>query len=254
MRCTSLLTPIAAGLLLAMGCARAADRTATAIAAGSPQTWSAPTGTPQVWEPQVWKPQVGKPAAAPTRVEPFWLEPDLPPGATPYLVPATLRIPAHWVGGDGAVIILSDPDSPTSGPLVTALLAEGALVLELDIAAALAQASDPATASQALSAEALRADLAIALDQLRREVGAGLVVAIGTGPASGSATLAALPRAPELTAAIALHGETARIEAKGSDAARATLGGLCRALDGIGNQAVAACRAALFKAQTHATR
>jgi dienelactone hydrolase len=192
-------------------------------------------------------------AADTIRIEPFWLEPMLPPGAIPYRVPATFYLPANWADGDGAVIMLPDPGGPPTGGLLAALLAEGAAVLELDTAAARGLAADNALTIAATPPQELRPDLAIAIDQLQREVGPGLVVVIGAGT-GGAAALEAMPETPDIAAAIALEPDGATVEARGSLPARVALSGLCHALVSQGQRAATACRAALLGDASHAAR
>ncbi|MDO9708108.1 hypothetical protein [Paracraurococcus lichenis] len=135
--------------------------------------------------------------------EPLWLQ---PPGAdVPF--PALLSLPAGWQPGDAAVVLL--PDGPAPTPLrlrlVEALLAAEAAVLELDPHAARAGVpglSPVAALPPADAGPALRA----ALQALQAETGAGLLVAIGLGPAGETALRAAEEPAPSLAAAAALGG------------------------------------------------
>jgi hypothetical protein len=104
-----------------------------------------------------------------THFEPLWIETG-PPGARRE-TPALLNLPAGWQVGDAAVVLLTDADGVDAlrGALLVSMIAEGAAVLEL-------------STGTALDTGTLRADLATALHALRRQAGAGLVVAVGVGP------------------------------------------------------------------------
>jgi hypothetical protein len=112
---------------------------------------------------------------------PLWVAP-VPEGAGERreAVPALLTLPPGWSVGDAAVVILARRAAADSGParLRTALLAEGAAVLELD------PRRIPASG-------AALAWLRGALHALRRTQGAGLLVAVGFGDAGGTALQAA---------------------------------------------------------------
>lgn len=152
-----------------------------------------------------------------TRFEPLWLEPALAGGmARPagYTVPALLNFPPGWATGDAAAIVVSD--GPWADPgwngLVAALLDAGAAVLELDVNAARGFAVDSGKTGPALSRRDLLPDVFAALLALRRDAGAGLVIAIGRGEAGEAALLAATEGAaahhlgasgPRLAAAVA---------------------------------------------------
>ena len=181
------------------------------------------------------------------RVETFWLEPALPPGALPYRVPAMLHLPWDWVEGDGAVILLSDPAEPIPAPLLRALLAEGALVLELDLAQAV---TGP---RPAVTADSLQAELDAAIEQLRFETGAGHAAVVGSGRGATTA-LGALPYGPRYAVAVALTRGDAVVRAQGNAAVRASLVGLCQALAVQGSQPREACREALAGGITHVAR
>jgi hypothetical protein len=133
--------------------------------------------------------------------EALWLE---PPGAQAPL-PALLTLPPAWLSGDAAVVLLSD--SPMPGPLhqraMEAILAADAGVLELDPTAG--EAGITGTAPE----RAADPTLAAALLVLRRDIGAGLIVAVGFGRAGEAALRAAEASAagsllPGLAAAAAL--------------------------------------------------
>lgn len=123
-----------------------------------------------------------------TRFAPLWVE-DPRPGARPEACRlfALLNLPPGWMAGDAAAVRLSSlgaPADPDAERLTAALLHAGAAVLEL------ASGGDcvPETARR-LARDPL-ADLFGALVALRREAGAGLVLAIGIG-ALGPQVLAA---------------------------------------------------------------
>ena len=112
---------------------------------------------------------------------------------------APLTMPMSWRSGDAAAFVLAEARAPDLARerLVGMLIADGAAVLELVAGAD----------------EAPRA-LAAALAILRRDWGAGLVVAIGTGPRSGAAVLDGAGRGEGgslgYAAAAALGGGAAR--------------------------------------------
>lgn len=162
-----------------------------------------------------------------TRIEPLWLEPAHPEdamGPVGYTVPALLNIRPDWVTGDAAAIVLSDGPwaEPVRDRLVAALLEAGAAVLELDVNTARGFAPDNGATGPAPSGRDLLPDVFAALQSLRRDAGAGLVVAIGQG-AGGEAALLAAPEAvaarhlgaagPRLAAAAALKPGAARFAA-----------------------------------------
>jgi hypothetical protein len=163
-----------------------------------------------------------------THLEPLWLEPVPPAAPQPYAIPALLNLPAGWSAGDGGVILLSDGpwgDSRTSlmrDRLTAALLDEGAAVLELDVNTARAVADRAGTPGPVPRGRDLLPAIYGALLALRREGGAGLVVALGHG-AAGEAALQASTEAaathhigevgPRLAAAAALGPGPARFAA-----------------------------------------
>ncbi len=124
-----------------------------------------------------------------TRFEPLWMETG-PPGAWRD-TPALLNLPAGWHAGDAAVILLTDRGEPDAlhGALLVSLIEEGTAVLEL---------ATGATAGPGV----LRADVDTALRELRRQAGAGLVVAIGLGSRAEAAL--AGPGSPGLAAVATL--------------------------------------------------
>ncbi len=160
-------------------------------------------------------------AAAPLRTggaftssELLWVTPATEDGtSTPCARLLLLELPNDWLPGDGAAIILRAEGSRQDGTLVGALLAQQAAVLEFPSGrgggggACAAAPADPV------------AEVLGALDTLERQVGAGVVVAIGLGEA-GQAVLDAVreevvvPRlgdeGPRLAAALVLdHGARA---------------------------------------------
>ncbi len=147
----------------------------------------------------------GPVAADPPWREPLWL---YPPGAdAPF--PALLTLPAGWLLGDAAVLVL--PEGPEPGPfhhrVVEAMLAADAAVLELN--PDMTHGATPGL--PAAMPTALRPVLAAAFLALRRDAGAGLMAAIGLGPAGAVALRAAEDSAegvlpPILSAAAALGG------------------------------------------------
>ena len=100
-------------------------------------------------------------------------------------VPGLLTAPPAWTSGDAAAVVIGDApgDERTRARLFDALLAGDAAVLELD---ARSPGHQPpgggAAASAPLRPRDLQPRLFGALLALRRDYGAGLVVAIGFGP------------------------------------------------------------------------
>jgi alpha-beta hydrolase superfamily lysophospholipase len=129
----------------------------------------------------------------PARMEQLWIDTVAPDGTPSHTVPALLNVPPVWMPGDAAVVVLSD--GPWPGParerLVAALLGEGAAVLELDAATARGFSPENAVVGAPATAEELLPDLRGAVDALRRDAGAGLVVALGQGAGGEAAVLAA---------------------------------------------------------------
>lgn len=123
-----------------------------------------------------------------TRFEPLWVE-DPRPGASAEACRrfALLNLPPGWQAGDAAAVRLSRhgaPADPDAERLTAALLQAGAAVLERATGEGCAPEGGPHLAPDPL------ADLFGALVALRREAGAGLVLAIGIG-ALGPQVLAA---------------------------------------------------------------
>ena len=133
------------------------------------------------------------PAGSPeyTHFEPLWIEPAGPSSgpALTFRSPALLNLPPGWMTGDAVVMVVADRPGSDGGRdrLVAALLEEGAGVLELDVHTARGHASDRA----APQPRALLPDLFGALRALRRDAGAGAVVALGYGVGGEAALLAA---------------------------------------------------------------
>jgi hypothetical protein len=128
-----------------------------------------------------------------------WLDPVHPRPGPPVL--AVLELPAGWASGDAMVLLAGDGGPDVRRHLAEALLEEGAAVLHLPW---------PGMGGDSTAA-ALPGLLAAGLRTALRQEGAGLVVAIGDGPAG-----AALPRAAEglkLAAAVALGPGRAAVHA-----------------------------------------
>lgn len=161
---------------------------------------------------------------------PLWLvqigQADAWGGAAPRASFAPLNLPAGWSAGDAAAIVVADPaHADPASPLIPALLGAGAAVLELRVLPVLASAGAPPGAA----AFTLLPDVLAGILTLRRDAGAGLVVAVGYGPAGGPAALAAAALAAErhsdrmlsgLAAAAALGPGSARFAAGPLPAAR----------------------------------
>lgn len=117
----------------------------------------------------------------------------------PQAIPALLSMPPAWSPGDAAAVVVSDPAVP-GGPrdlLVARLLGDGAAVLELDVFTPRGFSADGGANPPLPDAAALVPDLFAALAQLRREAGAGVVVAIGFGLGGEAAVAAARIAAPD---------------------------------------------------------
>ena len=129
-----------------------------------------------------------------TRVEAVWIETAALPGKGGSLtIPALLNLPPGWTIGDAAVLVLSDAPWPglARENLVSALLEEGAAVLELDSNAARGFGPENPRAGPEPTAAELTSDVRAAAEALRRDTGAGLVAALGHGAAGDAVMLAA---------------------------------------------------------------
>jgi hypothetical protein len=128
-----------------------------------------------------------------TRLEPIWIETVKPDGAVGHTIPALLNMPTAWMVGDAAVVVLSDGPWPGLGRerLVAGLLGEGAAVLELDVTTSRGFSPENAKMGPPATPEELLPDVRGAADTLRRDAGAGLVVALGHGAGGDAAVLAA---------------------------------------------------------------
>lgn len=133
------------------------------------------------------------PATEHTRIEPVWIETVAPDGEEIHTVPALLNLPPGWMVGDAAALVLSDGPWPELARerLVSALLEEGAAVLEFDVTAARDAGRDDARVGPEPTAAELALDVRAAAEVLRRDTGAGLVVALGHGTGGTAAVLAA---------------------------------------------------------------
>jgi len=158
---------------------------------------------------------VAAPACA---AEPFaaldliWVTPSADRGATPACArPLVLETPPGWVPGDAAAVLLgSGPgDEALAVQVAQVLIAEETAVLHLvpgdrgGIGACVAAPVEPV------------AEILGALEVLKRQAGAGVVVAIGLGAAGGAVLEAAEPAVaadhlgedgPRLAAGVALGG------------------------------------------------
>jgi len=128
-----------------------------------------------------------------TRMEPVWIDTVAPDGAAGHTIPALLNLPSAWMVGDAAVLILSDGPWPglARERLVARLLGEGAAVLELDVTAARGFGPENAKVGPPATADELLPDVRGAVETLRRDAGAGLVVALGHGAGGDAAVLEA---------------------------------------------------------------
>lgn len=128
-----------------------------------------------------------------TRMEPVWIDTVAPDGAAGHTIPALLNLPPSWMIGDAAVLVLSDGPWPglARERLVARLLGEGAAVLELDVTAARGFSPENARMGPPATAGELLPDVRGAVETLRRDAGAGLVVALGHGAGGDAAVLEA---------------------------------------------------------------
>lgn len=169
-----------------------------------------------------------------------------PPPCARFLV---LDLPRDWMAGDAAAVVIADrADAPAAvPPLRAALLAERTAVLEFPSGAAEGCTAAPGPVAEVLGA----------LRDLRDNVGAGVVVAVGLG-AAGPAVLDAAreevaarflgPDGPRLAAAVAIGADGASAYARGrapppEEAWAERLPLLCAAVAGAGGPA--RCIAAL---------
>lgn len=142
-----------------------------------------------------------------TRLEPVWFETAAPDGGAGHTAQALLNLPPGWLIGDAGVVILSDRTWPglARERLVAALLEEEAAVLEFDVAAARGPGPENARPEAPVAAE-LMPGVRGAVRALRRDAGAGLVVALGYGAGGEAAVLSASPErttVPEDTGLVA---------------------------------------------------
>jgi hypothetical protein len=108
------------------------------------------------------------------RVEPLWL--------STRSTLALLTVPQGWALGDAAAVVVDGQGVEERRRAVVALVGEGAAVLTLD--------SHP-TSSPTADAGEMVPELLGALQALRRDAGAGLVVALGHGAGGEAALMAA---------------------------------------------------------------
>lgn len=113
-------------------------------------------------------------------------------------IAALLHVPGGWSVLDAAAILIDDPAWPASARyrLLTALLDQGAAVLELNPRSTTGRGADSTFAAHPSGGSNVLDALFGALVALKTEAGAGLVVAFGYGTTGD----AALPAAEEATA------------------------------------------------------
>lgn len=133
------------------------------------------------------------PASEPARTEAVWIEEAAPDGEQGRTIPVLLDLPPGWSVGDAAVLVLVDAPWPglSRENLVAALLDERAAVLELDGNAAWGFGPDNPRAGPEPTVAELALGVRAAVGALRRDTGAGLVVALGHGAGGEAAVLAA---------------------------------------------------------------
>jgi hypothetical protein len=154
-------------------------------------------------------------ASGHTQVELLWLQPPAAssgagPAATPAM-PALLSLPTGWMTGDAAVVLIDDPAWPPAARervVATLLDEQGAAVLVIGPRPALSFTQ----AAAAATPPGPQALLSAALLALRRDAGAGVVVALGYG-AGGEAALRA---ADEAAAAARRRRRSARRRGRGA--------------------------------------
>ena len=132
-------------------------------------------------------------ASEDARMEPVWIRTAAPNGQPSQAAVALLSLPLGWTTGDAAALVLSEGPWPHEAreTLVVALLAQQAAVLEFDLTVAGSLGAEaPRTGPAPIVAE-LALDVSAAAQMLRRDTGAGLVVALGHGAAGEAAMLAA---------------------------------------------------------------
>jgi hypothetical protein len=129
------------------------------------------------------------PAAPPqySRVEPLWIDTSNPDGEEGHTVTALLNLPSGWMFGDAAALVVSDAPWPelVRERLVSALLDERAAVLEID-------AIDFQNTGDRPRPEELAPLVRAAVETLRRDTGAALVVALSHGAGGAAVVRAAL--------------------------------------------------------------
>jgi hypothetical protein len=108
-------------------------------------------------------------------------------------VPSLMNVPAAWRPGDAVAVLLFDPPGAleVKDVLLGALLDRGSAVLELDVNSAYGFSAESSHDPSPPTAESLVADLEAALQALRRQYAAGVVVAIGHGPGAQAVMLSA---------------------------------------------------------------
>lgn len=128
-----------------------------------------------------------------TLMEPIWIGTVAADGTAGRTIPALLNLPPGWMLGDAAVMIVSDGlwPGPARERLVAPLLDEAAAVLDLDVNTARGFSPENSLTGPPATAEELVPDVRGAAETLRRDAGAGLVVALGHGPGGEAALLAA---------------------------------------------------------------
>ena len=129
------------------------------------------------------------------RVESLWLVPVSAQHGSAASAPALFDMPPGWAPGDAVALVVADHRAAPDGArdrLAAALLREGAAVLELGAPGARGPAPDDSTAPpRARRPHDALPDLFAALMAVRRDAGAGLVVALGHGEGGEAALRAA---------------------------------------------------------------
>jgi hypothetical protein len=122
-------------------------------------------------------------AAASQQIEALWIGGGGADHEAGGEVRGLLTAPPAWTSGDAAAVVIGDAPGSEPARLVDALLADDAAVLELDPRPPGRRPPDGGVAASApLRPQDLQPRLFDALLALRRDYGAGLVVAIGFGP------------------------------------------------------------------------
>lgn len=149
------------------------------------------------------------------------------------LLPGLLIVPQGWPQGGGMVVLTWDglaPFSKRDGLLLSGLLDACFAVLQLDLATPRGFAVDSNRTPPEPTVEGLAADLLAAAAALRRDHGAGTVVALGHGQGGEAALLAAARGALSAGARLGPRGRLATAGEPDRPESRAAAALLCAAI------------------------